>query len=279
MANQLNEALETLDNTYPKADFVIAEIYRNLKALPQVTSFKTSTKVAQEQVHVIKISLATLKSLGYEQELVKETNLQNTFLLVDLESRIPMEAYTAWVAEKEKIKNNGKTANLEDFSGFYEKLVMRQKDALYLRRQIEEINKDKKEHPTTKPNKGDDKPVGKNLLAARTTDSGGSYSSEGEPPVIKGKYKKAWCIFEKCNGHHTSYCLNQKFDHAFKLAAAKKEGVCLICLKTTNHKEKDCTSKFKSCLICGKQHNVNLHARKDVIEAFKKKKAGKAKSD
>ena len=31
-------------------------------------------------------------------------------------------------------------------------------------------------------------------------------------------------------------------------------------------------------MICGQMHNVNLHARKEVMEAFKRKKS-EAKSD
>ena len=94
----------------------------------------------------------------------------------------------------------------------------------------------------------------------------------------KGKYKKAYCIFENCYGHASTFCLNTKLTHEQKMAKAKREKVCMICLKTVDHKEKDCDSKYKSCLICGAAHNVNLHSRKDVSEALKKRKQ-QAKSD
>ena len=52
----------------------------------------------------------------------------------------------------------------------------------------------------------------------------------------------------------------------------------MICLKTVDHKEKACDSKYKSCLICGAAHNGNLHARKDVAETLKERKQ-EVKSD
>lgn len=54
---------------------------------------------------------------------------------------------------------------------------------------------------------------------------------------------------------------------------AKAHKVCLVCLRVASHKEKDCPNKIENCMICGQLHKVNLHAREDVTEAFKKKKA------
>ena len=65
----------------------------------------------------------------------------------------------------------------------------------------------------------------------------------------------------------------QTTDFEQKLKMAKTHKVCLVCLRVANHKEKDCPNKIKTCMICKQLHNVNLHARKDVVEAFKKKKA------
>ena len=92
--DQLNEALEALENAFNKPDFIISEIYRNLKLLPSITTFKT-IKIAKEQVQKLKVSLATLKTLGYEKDLIQDSNLQNTFILVDIEGKIPLEGYTA----------------------------------------------------------------------------------------------------------------------------------------------------------------------------------------
>ena len=89
---------------------------------------------------------------------------------------------------------------------------------------------------------------------------------------MKGKYRNAYCIFENVRGHGYAFCLNNEFDFETKLQKAKFHKVCLVFLRVANHKKKDCTNKIKTCLICGELHDVNLHARKDVVEALKNKK-------
>ena len=66
----------------------------------------------------MKVSLATLKTLGYEKELVQETKLQNTLLLVELEAKIPITAYHTWLLTKEAMKNIGQAPNLEHFTKY-----------------------------------------------------------------------------------------------------------------------------------------------------------------
>ena len=55
-----------------------------------------------------------------------------------------------------------------------------------------------------------------------------------------------------------------------KKAQVIKHKACESCLKT-GHNAKNCV-KRKICIVCGKLHNLNLHARPDVYEAFKKQK-------
>lgn len=64
--DQLNQALAALENAFNKPDFIISEIYRNLKLLPPITTFK-AIKTAKEQVQTLNVSLATLRTLGYEK--------------------------------------------------------------------------------------------------------------------------------------------------------------------------------------------------------------------
>ena len=54
-----------------------------------------------------------LKTLGFDQEMFADSSIQNTFILVELEGKIPIEAYTAWVTEKDHKKKNSGTPNLE----------------------------------------------------------------------------------------------------------------------------------------------------------------------
>ena len=136
-AEQLNDALEALENAFSKPDFVISEIYKNLKMMQTCTSFK-NIKSLKSQVQTLKVALATLKTLGFEQDFLGDRNiLQNTFILIELEGKIPLEAYNSWVIEKERLKIAKITPNLENFTTFYGKLVDTQADAMYIRKQLE----------------------------------------------------------------------------------------------------------------------------------------------
>ena len=55
---------------------------------------------------------------------------------MELEAKVPMDAFTQWTNEKANMKVLGKTPSLESFCEFYEKLVLRQSDAQY----VEEYN-------------------------------------------------------------------------------------------------------------------------------------------
>ena len=118
-SEQLQDALTALENAYSKPDFVIVEIYKNLKSLPSVSSFQ-NVKAIKAQVQTLKVALATLKTLGFEQDFLGDRNmLQNTFILIELEGKIPMQAYNAWMIEKDALNASGTTPNLEKFTSFY----------------------------------------------------------------------------------------------------------------------------------------------------------------
>ena len=120
LGDQLTVAIQALENAYSKPDLVVAEIYRNIKALAAITSFNGKNMViAKEQVYNLKTAITTLKSMGFEEELLNETNLENTFLLTELEANVHVFVYSKWVDKKEKIKETSKTANIEHFCSFY----------------------------------------------------------------------------------------------------------------------------------------------------------------
>ena len=106
LGSQLKEALNTLQNQYSKPEFVLAEIYRSLKTLPTVNNFQGPTNInkAKEQISVLKIAICTLKGMGFESELLHDASLQNSFLLVDVEGRIPIQNYLNWSEEKDVSK-------------------------------------------------------------------------------------------------------------------------------------------------------------------------------
>ena len=89
-SEQLQDALTALENAYSKPDFVIGEIYKNLKSLPSVSSFQ-NVKAIKAQLQTLKVASATLKTLGFEQDFLGDKNvLQNTFIHIEFESKIPI---------------------------------------------------------------------------------------------------------------------------------------------------------------------------------------------
>ena len=85
----------------------------------------------------MKVALATLKTLGFEQDFLGDKNvLQNTFILIELEGRIPMQAYNSWMIEKDALKASGTSPNLENFTNFYEKMTNQQLDAIYIKNNL-----------------------------------------------------------------------------------------------------------------------------------------------
>ena len=154
MSEQLPDALTALENAYSKPDFVIGEIYKSLKSLPSVSSFQ-NVKAIKAQLQTLKVALATLKTLGFEQDFLGDRNmLQNTFILIELEGKIPMQAYNAWMIEKDALKTSGTTPNLEKFTTFYEKISNQQLDAIYIRKQLEDLNKSNEPNGSSGGRKG-----------------------------------------------------------------------------------------------------------------------------
>ena len=69
--------------------------------------------------------------MGYGEELLNDSNLHNSFLLVELEGKCPMFVYSQWCAEKSSLELSGATANIETFTEFYERILEMNNDALY----------------------------------------------------------------------------------------------------------------------------------------------------
>ena len=104
LGSQLQTALEALEGAYNKQDLIIAEIYRSFKQLPRVTSFLgDNLDNAKSQVNVLKVGLATLSSMGLGDELRHDSSLQTTFLLTELEAKIPISTHLKWLGEKDKL--------------------------------------------------------------------------------------------------------------------------------------------------------------------------------
>ena len=63
-------------------------------------------------------------------------DLQNTFIFIELEGKIPMQVYNAYMIETDTLKASGTSPNLEKFTNFYGKMTNQQLDAIYIRKQL-----------------------------------------------------------------------------------------------------------------------------------------------
>ena len=221
--------------------------------------------------------------MGFEQDFLGDKNvLQNTFILIELEGKIPMQAYNAWMIEKDTLKASGTSPNLEKFTLFYEKMTNQQLDAIYIRKQLEDLNKsnessgspgDRKQGGGKKDTSGKKRGKAINLLATSMHEAKKDPKSapEGSKP-FKGKFKKQYCVFEKCFGHATAFCLNGSFDTETMMKIAKAHKLCLLCLRQASHKLENCPVKTKNCIVCGEMHHRNLHEKSLIMNAIKRKK-------
>ena len=247
------------------------------KRAAKKTSFNgKNMNTAKVQVCNLKIAITTLKSMGFEDELLNDTNLQNTFLLTELEAKIPVFVYSKWVDKKEKLKEKGKTVNIEEFCSFYEKIVETQNDAVYIRNRLDELEGSKK----VKSPKASRKRLLATKVKAKNKSTENHASSSNAPPAEKGGSNPTnkYCIFCEMKGHFANWCKNKNHSHDFKISQVKKQTACLACLRTSGHRADKCPYK-KECPICGKWHSLFLHTGEDIAHHFEKKRGAKTVED
>ena len=113
LGGQLATALEVLENAYSKQELIIAEIYRSFKQIARVTTFTGENLAkAKAQINTLKVGLATLDSMGLMDEMRHTSPLQTTFLLTELEAKIPIPTYLKWYEEKDKLAKTGENPNV-----------------------------------------------------------------------------------------------------------------------------------------------------------------------
>ena len=284
--DQLQEALKVLQDLYSKPQLIVAEVYSNLRNMPTIDSFKNMTK-AKEQVQTLQMAIATFKSLGLEKELTTDTNFQNTYILGDIENKVPIETKIKWFEVKSEMRAKDKEPNLKDFSEFYQKLVYSVHEAQYMRTALEGINSNNDANKKVKHKNDDSKVEKRNLLATHTKSSknkeqqGKSNENKTNSKEEKnsnlpqrGKFLKCYCYFCNSVGHSPNFCKGFKLKFEEKKEIALKHNACILCLKVDGHKSKDCSFEIKSCSICGQEHNMNLHSQSEKIKYFKEKKSG-----
>ena len=273
LADQLQTALDALEHAYNKPELVVAELYRHIRNLPMVSSFSSKTiAVAREQVCILKVSIATLKSMGYGDDLVNENNLNNSFLLLEIEGKVPMFVHRSWADEKRRLKSINKQASIEDFTNFYEQVVESNNDALYTRDRLEELSghKDKNKE---KPNKDKDKDKSRRSHVQLATQMEANRSSQSSSPKNEDRkkddkqpkpyYPNAFCIFHEAKGHNARYCRKPDYTMEFKKRQVAKHQACSSCFKT-GHKSAACEYR-KECIFpsCKEFHHPNMHTQQE----------------
>ena len=231
LGSQLQTALEALEGVYNKQDLIIAEIYRSFKQLPRVGSFQgDNLNKAKSQVNILKVGLATLSSMGLGDELRHDSPLQTTFLLTELEAKIPISTHLRWIEEKDRLQKQRINPNIEHFTEFYEKAVETNSDAVYMRNRLDEISgpqreKEKGKGVPVKGAKSDGKRKPSNLLrtegkeVVNTGSEQEDSKREASEAPMKGNNKNQFCLWDNCYGHSSFRSLNTKLDHAYKLRA------------------------------------------------------------
>ena len=115
--DQLAEALKVLQDLYAKPTLIVAEIYSSLRHMPTLDNYR-NIQVAKAQVQTIQMAIATFKSLGLERDLTCETNFQNTYILGDLENKIPLDTKIKWFEVKMRCEQTKKSQILRILLSF-----------------------------------------------------------------------------------------------------------------------------------------------------------------
>ena len=140
------------------------------------------------------------------------------------------------------MKSDNKYPYLESFTKFYEKIVRQKTDALYIRKQLDEVNlSSENAMKPRRERKSEQRNTPKHLFK---TDVAKKVPGKSTLPQ-KGKYKNPYCIFEDVRGHGSAFCLSDDLDFEQKLKKAKAHEVCLVCLRVANHKEKIVQTRSK----------------------------------
>ena len=84
--------------------------------------------------------IATFQSLGLEKDLTTDTSFQNTYILGDIENKVPIDTKIKWFEITSEMRERDKEPNLKDFSEFYQKLVYSVNEAQYMPSALEGIN-------------------------------------------------------------------------------------------------------------------------------------------
>ena len=161
-------------------------------------------------------------------------HIQNTYILGDLENKIPLDTKIKWYEVKNEMRANKKEPNLKDFAEFYTKLVYSVREAQHMRTAMDGINSGNENVKRGAHRNVESKAEKKNLLATSVRSSKSMDTKPVKPTnhnapkdskklgnlPQKGKYLKSYCYFCNSVGHSPNFCKGFKpsFDEKKYLA-------------------------------------------------------------
>jgi len=219
--------------------------------------------------------------------------VENSTFLITIEEKIPFQTYLKWEEEKDRIKRNHESVNIEKFIDFYTDKIRREENAQYLRPNkgqpetsgshkkpqkaliLQTTFQQRKPPQTRQFQKPEWKKFNKNKTQHPNWSKPKQYQQE--KPTWKTKKvqfqntnKNRYCIFCEINGHSTAWCRSLKHTAKFKEEKVRKHNCCYMCLMPTQHRVDTCPFR-KQCLICSKIHHFNNHPRQEINEYYKKR--------
>ena len=287
LGQELDTAFKLLDDHYGRAEMVIRESLRNLRKLEAVTSQHNVT-ANKRLISNIRTNISTLKCYNFDME---ENEIENSGLMIDIETKIPYELYIDWEEEKTKLKREGRCITLEKFMDFYTEKVTREENAQYLRQNTrteakssyQKSNKALLLHTSgyTNRNHVPRTVIQHNKIRGVSGDKTRGTGQRGKDRLPKpnektptrtpgeGTPRFRYCIFCEMGGHDTRYCKINKYTQSFKENKCNKHNACYMCFKTTEHHAQTCPYRVP-CYICKKIHHFNNHSRKEINAYYEK---------
>ena len=291
---ELMIAFKTLDDHYGRADMVIRESLRNLKAIEPVKNV-TDIRANRKILSIINTNISTLRCYNFDLE---GSEVENSTSLIEMEEKVPHKIYIKWEQEKASLKRQDRKITIQGFINLYSDYLNIEENAQYLRRPGRSEEKDKGSPQKTQraqiyqtkvkvnatkvvpQTKWERKPFNPARTQVRNTAKGKDVNKFGQNryPGRETRYKQnrntsfpKFCIFCETNTHSTSFCALKKYTAQYKEDKCRKHNACYMCFRTTEHRAETCPKKLK-CFLCPKTHHFNMHPREQILAYYAKNK-------
>ena len=264
---ELDAAFKALDNAYGRPDMVIRECLRNIRNLELLKDPIISLRDIRTHkrfINLLNTNISTLKCYNFD---IDGSEQENSSFIINIEEKLGHDAFLKWEEEKVEIRNRKEKITVDKLIEFLSERIRREEHVNYVRQTRQEEDKKPFDKARAKILSTDFKVKAKPKTWARSK----PYQNSSNTNVKTTYQKDAFCHFCEKTGHSTGFCKVHKYSKEFKEEKCRKHNACYACLKTTEHKSDACPNRRK-CLICGRFHHFNLHARQEIQEYYDKKK-------